>query len=136
MIAERSAPVLLGLVQEAFEHLNHGLDELFLFLVVHLCVASNCRQLVDALLAELFLNLLDLVRLETCQVVIESSDEVNDFSGEVQVLLVTLLQYLPHDLDSLQLAGHRGHVELHFHRRVHTGGLREDLQKLRVLIYL
>lgn len=136
MIAERAASILFGLIQEAFEHLNHCFNKLLLFFIVHLLVARNNFQLIDTLLAELFLYLLNLIRLKTSQVMIERSNEVNYLSRQIQVLLVALLQDLPHHLDSFQLAWDGGHIELHFDCAVYTGGFRKDLQELSVLIHL
>lgn len=67
---------------------------------------------------------------------IERSNEVNYLSRQIQVLLVALLQDLPHHLDSFQLAWDGGHIELHFDCAVYTGGFRKDLQELSVLIHL
>jgi hypothetical protein len=116
--------------------LNHCLHELLLFLIIHLLIPSHHFQLVHALLAELFLYLLYLIGLKTGQVVIEGGDEVDDLSGKVEVLLVALLQDLPHHLHALELAGHRVHIELYFHVVVHSGGSCQDLQQLSVLVHL
>jgi hypothetical protein len=68
--------------------------------------------------------------------VIECGDKVDNLSGQVEVLLVALLQDLPHHLDSLELAGHRVHIELYFHVVVHSGRSCQDLQQLSVLVHL
>jgi hypothetical protein len=68
--------------------------------------------------------------------VIERGDEVDDLSGQVEVLLVALLQDLPHHLHALELAGHRVHIEFYFYVVVHSGGSCQDLQQLSVLVHL